>query len=201
MTRLVLIAASLITLGVTTFAYAEPDEKGAEIRRQYRGQETPDHIAFNGIIYALKKEDDADHDIMLEIVHRHMRLPSQKEAAEFLAKVQTAADDLTWETTKLERDLLCSPDSARDPGGIYKSFDELDDLREVTFHNAYTKFMSSLNDQEEESFTRWFDEMKSGVSYYVRAHASTWATSSRDVVSHVELWCADLRRATLSTAT
>lgn len=197
MTKPILIVASLFMLTVTTLAYANPPEdRRVKMRREYRGQETPDHVAFMVVLYSIKAADDDDHDSMLEVVQRSMHLPSQKETAAFLEKVQAAAKDLQWEIVKLERETVCSPDSARSKKGIYKTFDRLEDLREVKYHNAYTKFMSELNDQELASFAAWLDHRRSRVSYYVTDKESAWESSGRDVESFVELWCADLGRRT-----
>lgn len=46
-------------LAVTTLVYADPlEDRGVKVRRKYRGQETPNHIVFYGIISSMKERDD-----------------------------------------------------------------------------------------------------------------------------------------------
>lgn len=188
-----LVAVTLVVSAMTGLSYADPDRPERiheNIRTEYRGAATPDHIMFAHELFTIREAAVSYPDYALRIVQEGMQLDSEEAAEAFIARMVAAAGELESEYGKVSDTLLCGPDAPRAREALYKILDRVDDLREIKDHNAYVKFTSSLDKSQKDALSAWLEEDKEGFYYRTAEHKSSYEGTGVDVVRHVETVCA-----------
>ncbi|MGH7928366.1 MAG: hypothetical protein ACREQV_11280, partial [Candidatus Binatia bacterium] len=131
-----------------------------------------------------------NRDMALRRVQKYMQLESKEAAEAFLSRMEATADELDSEYDKVWDETVCRHDAPRGKEALYQMLDQMDDLERIKSHNAYVKFMSSLDERQEEAMTAWLEEDKEGFSYWSAEHKSTYEKMAVDVENHVDTVCA-----------
>lgn len=187
------IAAILITLAIAGVSYADPvrpDGAQVKIRTEYRGLAAPDHLMFAMHARTMNGIAESYRDIALDIVQKHMHLDSEEAAESFLSRMIATVGELDSEQGKIWDEAVCRPDAPRSKEALYKMLDLVDDLAEIKAHNVYVKFLSSLDEGQQEAMTAWLKEEKEGFYYRAAEHKSMFEASGSDVVERVQVICA-----------
>jgi hypothetical protein len=191
-----LIATALITLANADLAYADP-EPSVQIRKEYRGSEMPNHIMYAPLLLVVKELSAMNHDIALRLIRDKMQLDSTDAQEAMISEMAAALTELESDIAILEYETLCGPDAPRSKEALYDTFDRLDDLREIKYHNAYVKFVSELDAKQQQALNDWIAERKEGSYYRTASHKSMYERSpDLDVIGHVDMTC-DIRRSKL----
>lgn len=190
MKNLSLIAVTLIALALAGRALSAPPEHVEKIRKEYRGAAAPDHLMFAHELFSVRAAATSDRDFALRIVQQGMQFDSEKAAEGFLSRVVAAANELESAYNKVSDTLVCGPDAPRDKMALYQILDQVDDLHEIKAHNAYVKFISKLDNDQQDALTAWLEEDKEGYYYRTAEHKSSYERTGIDVVSHVDMLCA-----------
>jgi hypothetical protein len=132
-------------------------------------------------------------DIAWQIVNQEMHLDSESAARTFLARMVKASEELDDAQNKAYQALLCGQDSPRSRSEMTAALDTWDDVSEVVDHNAYTKFVTDLDDKQSRQFDAWLEDSKNGMVHIKLKHDQVFMPAD-DVVGYVDLSCAELRR-------
>ncbi|MGH8195729.1 MAG: hypothetical protein ACREQ8_15210 [Woeseiaceae bacterium] len=185
-----LIAVISLILALAGVAQADPPERAEKIRKEYSGSDAPDHLVFAAVLFSIKGWNATNPDIALRNVQDRMQLDSEDAAKAFLSRMLAAAAKLEAESGKVSNEMLCGPDAPRDKEEMYQRMDMVDDLRENKFHNVYVRFMSDLDERQQEAMTSWIQEGKEGFYYRTAEHKSLYEGTDYDVIGHVDMVCA-----------
>ena len=186
--------SSLIAITLTALTMAGPtcaDPEGmVQIRKEYHGSATPDHFLFAPLLNTIKELDKTNHDITLRVIQDKMQLDTADSADAMVSQMMAALTALDSEIAKLGYETLCGPDAPRSTEAMYGTLDQLDDLTEIAYHNAYVKFISELAEKQQEALNDWIEERKEGSYYRAASHKSMYEGSpDSDVIAHVEMSC------------
>lgn len=192
MTRSIQVVIALITMIIVGMAHADRD-RSEKIRKEYRGSATPNHIVFAMGLFSISSTKAEHPEIATWLVQHYMRLDSEDAAEAFLSRMLSAAAELETEWAKVHDATLCGPDAPRSKEAMYHALDQVDDLREIKSQNVYAKFMSGLDESQQEAMTAWLEEEKEGFYYRTARHESMYENTDYDVVGHVDMVCASRR--------
>lgn len=187
----------MIFILATTFtevAFSEIGTSQSErIRTEYKGSATPDHIVFGYALLSIQKMQAENPEIATTVIQKKMGLDSAELADDMLGRLVAAASELKAEWAAVKQGVVCAQNAPRTKEGMYAALDRVDDLKEVASHNLYTKFISSLEDWQQEAVGRWLTEKKRGFYYRTAEHESLYENSDYDIVGYVDMVCADRR--------
>lgn len=190
MKRPSLIAVTTLILALAGLAPADPPERVEKIRNEYRGLAAPDHLMFAMHVRSMQGTAEWNRGIALGMVQKYMQFDSEDAAEAFLFRMVAVVGELESEEDKIWDETVCRPDAPRSKEALYQMLDRVDDLREIKAHNAYVKFMSTLDKRQEEAMTAWLQDAKEGFYYRTAEHKSLFELSGQDVVMRVEIICA-----------
>lgn len=192
-----LIAISLVVFAITGFSHADPgppERVPEKIRKEFRGAAAPDHLVFAALFDSTKATAEWNREIALGIVQKHMHLDSEKAVEVFLSRMVAVVGELESEHDKVWDETVCRPDAPRSKEALFQMLDRVDDLTEIKTHNVYVKFISSLDQNQQETLTAWLKDAKEGFYYRTAEHRSLYENTSVDVIEHIDMVCT-MRRA------